>query len=86
MSQTKKRSYRILALAICAVLTVMAMAIPLSVFATGWTWCSDGTTDPGDRTGCSVKYDGYMEYYDGRREGFYEYNCSGNTTLCTYQY
>jgi hypothetical protein len=74
---------------IVAFALVALLASTSVVLAAGWTYCSDGTTSPGNRSGCSVRYAGRNCPSDpsaGPCYGYYEYNCSGQITLCTYEY
>jgi hypothetical protein len=51
----------------------------------GWVACTDGTTNPGDRSGCTVTFTGYLLTGGG---GFYKYDCPGTDrdVECLYMY
>jgi hypothetical protein len=50
-----------------------------------WVACTDGSTDPGDRSGCTVTFTGYLLTGGG---GFYKYDCPGTDrdVECLYMY
>jgi len=51
----------------------------------GWVACTDGSTNPGDRSGCTVTFTGYLLTGGG---GFYKYDCPGTDrdVECLYMY
>lgn len=79
-----------LSLMLSALLTLTATG-PLTSDVTaaesggGWIACTDGTTNPGDRSGCSVTFTGYLLTGGG---GFYKYDCPGTErdVECLYMY
>jgi hypothetical protein len=57
--------------------------------ATGWIGCKTGNDpwaagDPGNRSGCTVYYEG--DYFDIYGIGTYRYVCNGIQTICLYKY
>lgn len=86
-----KALFRLATLALClsAILSLAALS-PLAPEVTaeelgGWQGCTDGSTSPGDRSGCRVYFEGYAWYQVG---GFYRYDCPGTDrdVECYYQY
>lgn len=78
-----------LALGLSAILSLAALS-PLAPEVTaeaagGWMACTDGSTNPGDRSGCAVYFEGYDWVKAG---GFYRYDCPGTArdVECYYQY
>lgn len=51
----------------------------------GWAGCDDGNPDPGNRSGCSVRFCGTISG-SGGTYGCYEYTCGGTKTYCLYRY
>lgn len=78
-----------LSLGLSAILALAAVS-PLAPEVTaeaaaGWVACTDGSTSPGDRSGCTVYFEGYSWYKTG---GYYRYDCPGTTrdVECYYEY
>jgi hypothetical protein len=89
MLKTISLRVSMLILAISIAFSVATLITPVQyVFADGgggWVGCDDGNPDPGNRSGCSVSFNGTIQSGEGCF-GVYTYTCSGQQTVCVYRY